>query len=135
MKRYASCILAFCTVAALLTLGANASPARASNDTHLDAYKRKQLSRGAAQLPVVAQVLYRQAMAALEDGKKQEAEDLLLQAVRMNPDFPDAYFTLARLKGLSFDGEALFFLARAFDSIRRSFHYQSLLAVNGILFA
>jgi tetratricopeptide (TPR) repeat protein len=135
LLRYAWGILAFCTVTALLPLRAAALPGTAETSGHLDAYKERELSLGASQLPVVAQVLYRQALAALENGKRQEARDLLLRAIQLNPEYPDAYFTLARLSWSNLNGEALFFLARAFVSLSRSFHYQSLLAVNGILFA
>lgn len=90
---------------------------------------------GAQDFPVLAQLYYRQAILHLENDNTQEAVALLERSLEADPSFPDANFTLARLKALSFDSAALLYLVRAFETIVRDFHCQSLLAANGILFA
>ncbi len=94
-------------------------------------YRSEQVENGARKIPILAQMSYRNALAALDDGDKVQAEKQLLLAIRYDPDYSDAYFTLARIKALSLQPDAPVYLFQAVESLWRTFRTQKLLAVNG----
>lgn len=90
---------------------------------------------GATALPLPAQLEYRTALEHASDGDYQRAEQHLSAAIKLAPDFPDAYFTLSRIKFRQFDPDALYFFVRGVRATWESFEAQSLLAVNVVLIA
>jgi tetratricopeptide (TPR) repeat protein len=128
-RRYA---LAICTLLGVVCLLASAS---ASANTNRDAYARVQVQWGATSLPLVAQLEYRAALAAEREGDRDAAVTHLERAIAMAPAYPDAYFTMSRIKFRQFDPDALYFLVRGAKAMAANFGAQSLLTLNLVLFA
>lgn len=135
VRRYATGVIAFCTIVILLFPGTGAAQPLATHERNLSVYKTRQLAKGARDFRVLAQLYYRQAIFEIEAGKREEAVRHLQTALALQPTLPDACFTLARLKALSLDGESLLYLLRGIELVAHDFEYQSLLAANGILAA
>ncbi len=135
MKIYAASCFAFC-ITCLAAAGVTAAP---QGGGHLGvrslSYQAGSIERGDTDFPILAQLLYRDALKSIQNGDKDKAISILSRAVELYPEYPDAYFTMARLTAFDFNGEALLYLLYAFNAIRNSFHYQSLLLFNILLLA
>ena len=123
--------IAICTILTLTLLGAARVESRPDGAVNRDAYRHDQVTKGARTVPVLAQLAYRDALASLENGDRNRAEKQLRQALRFDPHYTDAYWTLARLKSIQFDMDAPIYLAQAIGSLWGSFRNQRLLALNG----
>jgi len=123
--------IAFCTVLVLAIVAAP-EPASAANQTaNRDRYRQEQLSSGARKLPVLAQLEYRTALDLAAKGERALAENHLHEALRLDPDYSDAYFALARLNVMRFQTDAPVYLLQGILSLGRTFRSQRILAVNG----
>jgi len=98
-----------------------------------ESYKKLAIMDGAKNFPLLAQRVYREALEKLQSGDVKQGKELLLYAVELWPDYADAYFTLAKITALRFDGESLLYFTRALKSLLKNFHYQSLFTVNAVL--
>jgi tetratricopeptide (TPR) repeat protein len=123
--------IAICTVLSFTLFGATDIESRPDEAINRDAYRRDQIARGARKIPLLAQLAYRDALVSLEDGNRNRAEKHLHQALRFDPHYTDAYWTLARLKFMQLDIEAPIYLSQALQSLWWSFRNQKLLALNG----
>lgn len=126
-------LLAFCTLLVITgLLGPRA--ARAGEQQNIAHYRNERLQRGARVLPTAATLEYRAALAELKKGNRAAAERRLGEAIQLNPNQPDAYFTLAALKARRLDFDAAVVLVNAFRMCLRSFSFQSLFALNLVVF-
>ena len=66
---------------------------------------------------MLARLSYRRAVLELQQGNVEAAEEHLRQALKFDPRYPDAYFTLARIKARQFDVEAPVYLALAINAV------------------
>lgn len=122
--------IAFCTVFVLASLAlagaANGSEAAANRERYL----RDEIRRGARKITVLAHVERALAAEAAKAGDKDEAEKHLRLALRYDPDYSDAYFSLARLSLSRFRPEAAVHLTQGVISLGKTFGGQARLAVN-----
>jgi tetratricopeptide (TPR) repeat protein len=102
---------------------------------NLARYERTQVQWGATTLTLPAQIHYQFALAEAEKGNIEAARANLEQSIALDPQFPDAYFTMSWLQFRSFDPDALFNLVAGIKTVWKSFHAQSLLVVNVLLIA
>lgn len=119
--------VAICMILGSIVLAIHVTDARAGASL----YRSEQLENGARKIPILAQMSYRNALNALEEGDKVQAEKQLLLALRYDPHYTDAYFTLARIKLLGLKPDAPVYMIKAVESLWQTFHAQKLLAVNG----
>jgi tetratricopeptide (TPR) repeat protein len=96
-----------------------------------DLYRSEQVTNGARTLPVLAQIAYRNALADLENGDSESAQKQLRLALRYDPEYSDAYFTMARIRAVELEPDAPVYLIQALEALLRTFRTQKLLAVNG----
>jgi tetratricopeptide (TPR) repeat protein len=75
------------------------------------------------------------ALRMIDEGDAHSAEKLLMQALEMDPSYPDPYFTLARLKARQFSSDTFYYFTKAVATLVNNFRYQRLLVLNGILFS
>jgi tetratricopeptide (TPR) repeat protein len=125
--------LAFCTAVSILITVPSIISGKISDAENLSGYQREQISLGAPTFPVLAQQAYRAALKDLRAGRPAEAEKQLKRAQELDPNFPDVYFTLARIKLTQFSSDVLFYLVKAFSLIAGQFRYQSLLLINTVI--
>lgn len=123
--------IAICTILALTFLAAPAAEAGAGVSANRDLYRSGQVINGARTIPVLAQMSYRNALNALKNGDKDQAQKHLHLALRYDPDYTDAYFTLARIKATKLESDSPVYFIQAVESLWRTFRTQKLLAVNG----
>jgi tetratricopeptide (TPR) repeat protein len=100
---------------------------------HLTQYQDDQLRHGAVTLPVAAQVEYRRALAALEQGDRDAALKHLQSALSLWPRYSDAYFTMARLYAQRFSPDAVYYMVEGVSSQLKTFDGQRVLAVNTLI--
>jgi tetratricopeptide (TPR) repeat protein len=93
-------------------------------------YSLGSLDRGAPSLSVTSRILYREALASLDQGDWQDARRKLILAAEISGDYPDPLFTLARIDLLHGKPECLPDLIDAAMRSCTSFTTQSLLAAN-----
>lgn len=134
MKSIVRTGLAICTILLAATCIARASHDPGLPDPYSD-HRREQISRGAQTFPLAAQLLQEKALRKLREGDPRTAEKLLVQAFEMDPNYPDPYFTLARIKARQLSSDAFYYLNKAVTALLNNFRYQRLLVLNGILFA
>ena len=131
--------IAICTILALTFLAASAVEAEAGVSANRDLYRSEQVINGAGKIPVLAQMSYRNALAALENGEKEQAQKHLHLALRYDPDYTDAYFTLARIKATQLKPDAPVYFIQAIQIDISSFAisgrkgYYSLFIMSDIL--
>lgn len=101
-----------------------------AGEAELAQYEREQLDEGARAMPVLAKLAFREATAAMGQGDRERAEQLLHKALDYYPNYPDPYYTLVRIKVLQLDPEAAIYLVDALLASWRHFPTQSLLAIN-----
>jgi tetratricopeptide (TPR) repeat protein len=126
--------VAFCTLWGTIALaGVFSTALGAPRGAELDAHMREQIQWGATSLPLAAQLEYHTALRYAREGDHPRAEHHLKAAVQLAPGFPDAYFTLSRLKFRQFDPDALYYCVAGVKALLANFSAQSLLAVNVLL--
>ena len=125
MKKTLVAARAICTFLCVLLLFAAPAGARDAEQDNLAQYRHAQLSAGAKTLPTLARLAYLHAVSKLRDGKREEAEAALLQALAYDPQYAKPYVTLALLKARRFDPEAGLYLSQALFAIGRSFKCQA----------
>jgi len=134
LTRNAYMRLAICTfLGALALVAALSTPAGAAGAADFSAYQRNQVLWGATSLPVAAQLEYKAALEAAASGDAALAETHLASAIKLAPEWPDAYFTMSRIKFRHFDPDALYFLVRGVTATTRNFEAQSVLVLNLVL--
>lgn len=86
-------------------------------------------------LPLAAQLHYQAALSQAEAGDVDQAILHLHESIKLDPHYPDAYFTLAKLGFRRFDTDALYHLVMGCQAVLKNFAVQSLLVLNASLFA
>ena len=128
----AACLLAglfaFCMLLPALP------PNAAASQENIARYNHQQVLAGASDLPVAARMLYRDGTEAIKAGDDARGEELLWRATKLDPDYADPYFTLARIRALKFDFEAVILLGNGAASMWRNYSTQSLLMLNAAAF-
>jgi tetratricopeptide (TPR) repeat protein len=104
--------------------GAQESAPTASAPAALAAQLEQKYDTGAFRALPPAQARYREALAAMQAGRSQEAAGLLEAAATFDPLYPDPHFTLARLSLFRDPGRAVGELTQAFRIIGRSYAWQ-----------
>jgi tetratricopeptide (TPR) repeat protein len=84
---------------------------------------------------LAAQLMQERALRKLDEGDIQTAEKLLIQSIEMDPNYPDPYFTLAKIKVRQFSSDTFYYFTKAVVTLLKNFRYQRLLVLNGILFS
>jgi Tfp pilus assembly protein PilF len=125
--------LAFCTILLAAMSIAQVGHGTALSDSYSD-YREEQIARGAQTFPLAAQLLQERALRTLQEGDPRAAEKMLVQASEMDPNYPDPYFTLAKIKARQLSSDTFYYLTRAVATLLDNFRYQRLLVLNGILF-
>jgi len=125
--------LAICTILLAVTCIAQAGIDSGSPDPYPN-YRQEQISLGAQTFPLAAQLLKERADREIRRGDRIAAEKLLMQALEMDPNYPDPYFALAKIKALRLSADAFFYVTKGFTILFKNFRYQRLLVLNGILF-
>ncbi len=97
---------------------------------HLTAYQDEQLRDGAVTLRVAAQVHYRNALAQLKRGEREEGEKSLNTALSLAPRFSDPYFTLAKVHAQRFSPDAVYYLVEGVAVQLKTFAGQRVLILN-----
>ncbi|UCG52366.1 MAG: tetratricopeptide repeat protein [Candidatus Latescibacterota bacterium] len=122
--------IAFCTVF-LLVLVTAVRANGAAEDLNRDLYLKNEISNGAIRVPVLARIAYHDALKSIAAGARDEAERELRRALTYDPDYPDAYFTLARLKVRRLEPDAPTYLIEGFSALWRNFRVQKYVALGG----
>lgn len=135
MKRITILALAICVFCGVLNLHEPASARTGAHVANIASHVERQLAAGATSLPVAAQLAYQRALAAIADGDLEAATRDLEEATKLDPNFVDAYITLAQVSSRQFKFDALFYWIMACKSIVRDFHTQSMLALNAVFVA
>ena len=116
--------IALCTILAVIVTASAA--AAAVDNTHRTRYLEQKVLEGAVNVPVLAQCAYRDALTSLASGDADLAQNQLQQALLYDPDYSDAYFTLARLKLRAFEPDAPVYLIQAISALWRDFRFLEL---------
>ena len=124
---------AFCTLCIIVLCGGVAQGASVADSENFAEYTWVRTQWGATTLPIGAQLLYRDAIAELHVGNVDAAVTLLKQASALDPNYPDPYLTLSKIKFRQFDSDALHYFVRGVSLSARGFPYQSLLVVNTMI--
>ena len=133
MIRIGRSALAICTAFHIL-LAVGVGSARAQTEAeNLARYERTQVQWGAITLTLPAQIAYATALGEARDGNTDAALQHLERATRLDPQFPDPYFTMSWLEFRRFSPDALFHFVAGIRAVWMNFHVQSLLAVNILL--
>jgi len=119
----------FCTAGSAALAGAVKAPANIAR------FSERQLDWGATALEIPARLEYAAARAELARGRAEEAQAHLERANQLAPYWPDPYFTLSMLNFRRFKPDALFFLVGGLRAASHNFHFQTLLAINVLLYA
>lgn len=135
MKRFARRAFAFCTFLTILTVSDWASAVPPTLGEKFARYNQTQVQWGATSLPLAAQLTYKKAIYEIQAGSMDEAAALLEQSIRFDPSFPDAYFTMSKVKFRQFDSDALYYLVLGCRVAVGRFSALSLFAVNALLTA
>lgn len=135
MRSFAGRAFAFCTLLAVVATAGWAAADTPELGAHFERYNRTRVQRGATTLPVGAQIAYNAAIDEYRSGEFDRANELLQQSLELDPGFPDAYFTLSKIAFRRYDPNALYFAVEGFRAAFLRFHYQSILAFNGLLLA
>jgi tetratricopeptide (TPR) repeat protein len=98
-------------------------------------YNKTQVQWGATALPLAAQLTYKAAVYEIQAGQLDDAVAHLENAIRFDPGFADAYFTLSKVKFRQFDPDALYYMVLGCRSLLGRFSTLSLLAVNTLIIA
>jgi tetratricopeptide (TPR) repeat protein len=133
--RFSVRVFAFCTLLAALAVPEwtqAVPPDLGENFAH---YNKTQIQWGATTLPLAAQLTYKAAVLEIQAGDLDRANQHLQNAIRLDPGFPDAYFTLSKTKFRQYDPDALYFFVLGIRAMLGRFESQSLLAVNALLIA
>jgi len=125
MRQLAICLVAICALVAPDVCGAKNSEAE-----NIAAYQQIQLTRGARDLPVLAQLEYREAIEFLQQGDRATAEQRLASAMSLDPGFADPYFTMSGLKLRDFSFDAAVYLIEGVTLASRDFHTQGRFIIN-----
>lgn len=96
-------------------------------------YNKTQILWGATKLPLAAQLTYKAAVYEIEMGNLERATAYLQDAIKLDPGFPDPYFTLSTMKFRQLDTDALYFFVLGARAMLGRFESQSLLVVNALL--
>ena len=123
-------LIAICTIVAVITVAVSAVTA-AVDDIHRDRYLKEKVSEGAVNIPVLAQVTYRDALASIAAGNEELGCDQLQRALLYDPNYPDVYFTLARIKARALEPDAPVYFVLALGALWQSFDLQRFIALNG----
>lgn len=126
--------LAICLAAICALFAPDVCSAKNSEAENIAAYRHAQLSRGARDLPVLAQLEYREAIEFLQQGDRATAEQRLESAMSLNPSFADPYFTMAGLKFGDFSFDAAVYLIEGVTLAIQDFHTQGQLIINFMTF-
>jgi tetratricopeptide (TPR) repeat protein len=132
VKKFSGLVFAFCTLMTLLVVSGWASTAPPQLGENFARYNRTQIQWGASTLPLGAQLTYKAAVYEYREGNLTEAAALLERSLMLDPGFPDAYFTMSRIKVRELDPDALYYAVLGFRALVADFHSQSLLAINGL---
>ena len=134
LKRFSWKGFAFCTIFFLAPVIA-AADGQQSSAGHTNYTARLDLRpTGAQTFPLTAQLSHRRALQALESGNTEEAEQLLVKALEMDPGYAGPYFTLTRIKAQQLSSDTFYYLSKALITVATNFHYQRLMVLNAILF-
>lgn len=104
-------LFAFCTKAESKSLDLVQNPS-------VRAYAEAELAAGAPSSPIASQLIYREALADLEAGRREDAEQKLQLAADLSGNGAAPLFTLARVEALRANPS---FLPHLLEAIRRSF--------------
>jgi tetratricopeptide (TPR) repeat protein len=135
VKRFAGRAFAFCTFATILIVSVWATASQPQLGANFSRYNKTQVQWGATTLPIGAQLSYKSGIYEYQAGNIDAAVTHLENALAMDPGYPDAYFTLSKIKFREFDPDALYFFVLGSTSMLERFHGQSLLAVNVLFLA
>lgn len=135
MKRFAGCAFAFCTFLTILTISGWALADAPKLGENFARHNRTQVQWGATHLPLAAQLTYKKATYEIQAGELDQAVALLEESIRFDPGFPDAYFTLARVKLRQLDPDVLYYTVLGFRAAAGRFSTLSLFAVNALVTA
>ena len=133
MKRIAGRPLAFCTFCFVVLISNRLAAVPPKLGEDFAQYNRAQIQWGATTLPLGAQLTYRAAEHAIQNGDLDLAVRYLEEAIKLDPQFSDAYFTLSKVKCRKLDPDALYLFVMGFRVVLGRFSSQSLLAVNAIV--
>jgi tetratricopeptide (TPR) repeat protein len=122
--------IAFCTVLLLPVLAGTRNVSAATEAANRDRYRLGEISRGARKVPVLAFLEYRSALGCVGRGEKDQAEEHLRQAIRLDPDYASAYFALAKLRLSQFRPDAPVYLLEGLHALGTTFRSEGILAVN-----
>jgi len=135
VKRFAGRAFAICTFLTILVVSDWASASKPRLGDNFSHYNTTQVQWGATRLPLAAQLTYKAAIYEIGEGDFDRAAGYLEKSILLDPGFPDAYFTLSKIKFRQYDPDALFYLVQGVRAVLGRFSTQSLLAVNGLLTA
>jgi len=106
-----------------------------ASEENFSHYQRTRMQWGATALPLSAQIEYTRALASIKQGDHEAAEYHLASALSLDPDFPDAYFTLSKVKFRKFNSDALYYMVGGIRALWNNFAAQGLLVLNIVLIA